>query len=146
MIDEEEQISDSLHQKLPPQHWVLRYSSLLVAGLITMILIGLYWIKIPQFINIELHPIANTDQFKAITLIGHQPLLQEGKTIKVQLENGHSTTFQIQATQARGAYLHLQLHPLELHQKQQEFLQQEYMSIGKIKKETRPLIYSLINT
>lgn len=146
MTDEQEYISDSLHQKLPAQHWVLRYSSLLVGALIALLLIGLYWIKIPQFINIELHPIAESDQFKATTDLQHHELFRLGQVVEIQLENGHQTSFRVQAAQSTITYLHLQLVPLELNKQDRDFLYQEYMSIGKIKKCTSPLIYSLINT
>lgn len=146
MIDEQEYISDSLHRKLPTQHWVLRYSSLLVGGLIALLLIGLYWIKIPQFINMELHPMAESDQFKATTDLQHQELFKLGQVVEIQLENGHQVSFLIQAAQRTTPYLHLQLVPVELNKEDRNFLYQEYMSIGKIKKCTNPLIYSLINT
>ena len=146
MINEEQLLSDSLHQKLPPQHWVLRYSSLLVALLMASLLAGMYWINIPQYMVVEIHPVANTQQYRAIAAQSEAAHLAQGQTIAIQLENGRQVQFDIHAMTVEQNHLHLLLDPVALEQQDQAFLTNEYITTGKIKKGTQSLIHSLFTT
>ena len=144
MTEEQNYSSDNIHQKLPSQHWILRYSSLWVLGLMALLLVGLSWIQIPVVVNLELHPAQGTPYFKATTAATGWSIAQE-QTLLIQLENGRKATFQVAQQEQAGGQHYLLLQPLALHPQDSAFLASAYISIGKVQKETQPLIQSIFS-
>lgn len=144
MSEQHNILSNNLEHKLPKQHWVLRYSGVFIIGLILLLLTSLYTIKIPLFLHLELHPTASKDSFKATTFSA-KDWFKTGAEISLILENGHTTTFKIQNIHILGKQMQLDLKAANLNTIDSLFLNREYISIAKIQKDSKPLIWSLLS-
>lgn len=144
MSEQQQILSNNLQHKLPKQHWVLRYSGLFIIVLIILLLTSLYAIKIPSFLTLELHPTQVKDCFKATTF-SSSSLFKKGKNISLVLENGHVTDFEIQDIKTQKEQVQLNLKAININSIDRLFLTTEYVSIVKIQKDSKPLIWSLIS-
>lgn len=144
MPEQDKILSSNLQYKLPKQHWVLRYSGVFIIGLIILLLTSLYAIKIPSFLHLELHPTASNKSFKATTFATDN-WLKKGQKITLTLENGRPLNFKIQDLHQIEEQLQLDLTAINITAIDSLFLATEYISIAKIKKESKPLIWSLLS-
>lgn len=137
---------DSLYHKLPKQHWVLRYGGLLIIGLILILLTSLYYIQIPSFFLIELH----TNESKNLTGVSvnnatSEQFFKQHQEFVITLENGKKGRFRIKTIQPEDNHFRLNLETIEMAEEDFNFLQAEYISIGKVQQTPKPLIWSLIS-
>jgi hypothetical protein len=144
MSEQHKILSSNLQYKLPKQHWVLRYSGLFMVSLIVLLLIGLYSIKIPSFLHLELHPTQPKNCFRATTL-SSKHLFQKGQEIPLILENGHTTNFKIQNVHLQKEQIQLDLKAINITTMDSLFLNTEYISIAKVQKDSKSLIWSLLS-
>lgn len=139
--------SSRLYQKLPKQHKIIRYGGLFILALIVGLLLSLYYIKIPSFFLVELHPLSNSKQLIAVCPKVDQlkEQVKSNKEITMTLENGKQALFNITEINEKDHYLHLILQASNLNTQDHHFLETEYISTAKIHKTPQPLIWSLIS-
>jgi hypothetical protein len=144
MSEQPEILSSNLQYKLPKQHWVLRYSGVFIVALIFLLLSSLYALEIPSFLNLELHPTSSKNSFKATTFSSNNSF-KKGQEINLILENGHTTSFQIQNIQIKKEQIQLDLKATNITAIDSLFLNTEYISVAKVQKDSKPLIWSLLS-
>mgnify|MGYP000556841122 CR=1 FL=1 len=139
--------SNDLFNKLPKQHWVIHYGGALIIILIIALLTSLYYIKIPAFFLIELHPshLPNHHLANSPKTDYSSKYLTTNKEIVMTLENGDKATFRIIKIEQQNHNFHLELEGIDLQKTSQNFLATEYISVGKVHKPSQPLIWSLIS-
>lgn len=137
-------VHDTIHDKLPKQHWIVRYGGWFISLLIISLLLTLYQIKMPLFFNIELHQASNQVQLTGIVEETARQLLDSPVPLEIVLENGTTASFEVVEIQQHHQALKCTLNPQHLSSQQQLFLREAYISVGKIKAGKQSLISSLI--
>jgi len=131
--------------KLPQRNWVIRFSGIFIVLLIAILVISLYRIQIPSFTLLELHQVPTNEQTIAIAPKEAVQQFTIQQTIDITLENGHIAKFKLLSIKTNETNIQLTLIPLPNDEKITAFLQEEYISTGKMHTGSKPLIWSLLS-
>lgn len=121
-------MNEQLEISLGKKNWIIRFGIVFILALLGMMLLLGFWIKLPVYSSVRL---IYTKNNYLIPIKDKKALMQnfgKDKVLTLLLENGAEASFQLDSVGKEEVYLRTK----GLTPETQKYLQQKYISVGKV--------------